>query len=103
MDLIPDHPRGEPLAPEVSDAFVPSVVLARVDPVQPLEGPPELVGSCLDQHVVVRAQEAVDVDCDPEAEGDAPHQPPKEVAIQVVAERVDFVHGVRRHVEEPVW
>jgi hypothetical protein len=102
VDLVPDHPRGEALAPEVSDASVPSVVLAGVDAVQPLEGPPELVGGRLHQQVVVGAQEAIDVDCDAEAEGDTPHQPPEEVAIQVVAERVDFVHRVRRHVEEPV-
>jgi hypothetical protein len=103
VDLVADHPRGEPLAPEVSDPFMPRVVLAGVDAVQPLERPPELVRARLDQHVVVRAQEAVDVDRDREAKRDAPHEPPEEVAVQVVAERVDFVHGVRRHVKEPVW
>ncbi|HKF15328.1 MAG TPA: hypothetical protein VKB13_08890 [Gaiellaceae bacterium] len=102
MELVADDPGREALAPKVPAAPVTDVVLARVDAVQPFERAAEIVCRRLDEHVVMRPHQAVDVDGDGVAQRHSAHQPPEEVAVEVVAERVDLVDRVRRHVEEPV-
>lgn len=100
--LVVDHPGGEALTEERASAAVPSVVLAGVVALEPLDGWGEVFDPGVDERVVVRPHQAVGVE--PEAPAsDASRQQRDERSVVVpVAEQPGFVDGIRRQVEVAV-
>jgi hypothetical protein len=102
MLLVADDPGGEPLAEERSLAPEPGVVLAGIVALDPLHGRREVFDPGVDECVVVRAHQAVDM----EPEAPSPHalgeQRDEGPVVVSVAEQPGFVDGIRRQVEAAV-
>jgi hypothetical protein len=99
--LVVDDPGGEALAEEGAAALVPGVVLACVVAVQPVERRGQHLVRALDQHVVVRPNQAVGM----EREAGAPDRPAQveheQEVVAVVVEQHRLLDRVGGHVEEP--
>jgi hypothetical protein len=100
--LVVDHPGGEALAEECAATSVAGVVLSRVVALVPLGGPREVFRTALEDRVVVRPHQAVDVVAEVEADERSAEQRQEQQPVEGVQEERSLVHAVRGHVEVAV-
>jgi hypothetical protein len=102
VPLVADDPRGETLGEERATSSVPGVVLSGIVALVPLGGTREIRCSALEDRVVVRPHQAVDVAAQFEADEGTTKEPQKQQPVEGVEEERSFVDAVRRHVEVAV-
>lgn len=94
--FVVDHPGGEALAEECALAAEASVVLPGVVTLRPLECGRDPVGRCVDDGVVVGAEQAVHVEIEAPAEDGLQQERQERVPVLVVHEEHRLVDAVRR-------
>jgi hypothetical protein len=97
--LALDDPRGEALREQGAAAAVASVVLPSVVALVPLGGLREILRAAVDDCVVVRPHQAVDVQAELEADERSAEEPQEQEPVERVQEERRLMDAVRRDVE----
>jgi hypothetical protein len=100
--LALDHPRGEPVAPEMAGPTMAAIEALGVDPVESLHPRREIRLRRIDDEVVVRSEQACEVHLPVEAHGAFGQERQKRHAILPVAEDVRTGNSARGDVVDPV-